>query len=327
MASLQGPVVCPVVRAKQTGLYTVPVNSPLLKAKFIRSGFWGLKGLNSGRTNVGYRPHLRKCRTIRSSFSSSSNGNGSMAGNFSENDADYVNSSVLEAVEVRSGPEGFMIKMRDGRYLRCAHNNPQGGHLPDYAPHPAIVLKMEDGTGLLLPIIVLEMPSVLLMAAVRNVQIARPTMYHVVKDMIEKMGYTVKLVRVTKRVHEAYFAELHLTRLDNEAESIRFDLRPSDAINIAVRCKVPIQVNKFLAYSDGMKVIESEKVSVQSSSSDGLLFTELDRPTGQPCIETKEFILVRNMLIAAVEERYRDAGILISVSVTLTLSPVMSKSS
>lgn len=47
-----------------------------------------------------------------------------------------------------------MVKMRDGRQLRCAHNNPQGGHLPDYAPHPAIVLKMEDGTGLLLPIIV-----------------------------------------------------------------------------------------------------------------------------------------------------------------------------
>lgn len=91
-----------------------------------------------------------------------------------------------------------MIKMRDGRHLRCVHNNPQGGHLPDYAPHPAIVLKMEDGTGLLLPIIVrkflcnslsgasvqkassshiylflltVEMPSVLLMAAVRNVQI------------------------------------------------------------------------------------------------------------------------------------------------------------
>lgn len=57
-------------------------------------------------------------------------------------------------VEVKSGVEGFMIKMRDGRHLRCVHNNPQGGHLPDYAPHPAIVLKMEDGTGLLLPIIV-----------------------------------------------------------------------------------------------------------------------------------------------------------------------------
>ncbi|KAL0438511.1 UNVERIFIED_CONTAM: Bifunctional nuclease 2 [Sesamum latifolium] len=327
MASLQGPVICPVVRAKQIGLYSVPVNSPLLKAKFIRSGFWGLKGLNSGRTNVGYRQHLRKCRTIRSSFSSSSNGNGSMAGNFSENDADYVNSSVLEAAHNHS----TLGKSQSWFVFNCLV---EGGHLPDYAPHPAIVLKMEDGTGLLLPIIVLEMPSVLLMAAVRNVQIARPTMYHVVKDMVEKMGYTVKLVRVTKRVHEAYFAELHLTRLDNEAESIRFDLRPSDAINIAVRCKVPIQVNKFLAYSDGMKVIESEKVLVQSSSSAGLLFTELDRPTGQPCIETKEFILVRNMLIAAVEERYRDAetsrfensvnNIKIVVQCHLVLSPKFS---
>lgn len=55
---------------------------------------------------------------------------------------------------MKSGADGFMIKMRDGRHLRCVHNNPQGGHLPDYAPHPAIVLKMEDGTGLLLPIIV-----------------------------------------------------------------------------------------------------------------------------------------------------------------------------
>lgn len=60
----------------------------------------------------------------------------------------------VDAVEVKSGADGFMVKMRDGRYMRCVHNNPQGGNLPDYAPHPAIVLKMEDGTGLLLPIIV-----------------------------------------------------------------------------------------------------------------------------------------------------------------------------
>ena len=32
------------------------------------------------------------------------------------------------------------------------------------------------------------------------------------------------------------------------------------------------------------------------------------RPDGQPCVEAQEFGLVRNMLIAAVEERYKDAG-------------------
>ncbi|KAF8022790.1 hypothetical protein BT93_F0335 [Corymbia citriodora subsp. variegata] len=311
MGSLQGPVICPTVRAKQAGAYTVPVTAPFMKPKLLRSELWGSRGSFRAKTKVATVTRLsiaRRCRAPRCSFSSSSDGNGSTAENFNENDEDYVNSSIVEAVEVKSGAEGFTIKMRDGRHLRCVHNNPQGGHLPDYAPHPAIVLKMEDGTGLLLPIIVLEMPSVLLMAAVRNVQIARPTLYQVVREMIDKMGYEVRLVRVTKRVHEAYFAQLYLTKMGNKSEYVSFDLRPSDAINIAVRCKVPIQVNKYLAYSDGMKVIESGKLSAQTPGSDGLLFTELDRPSGQPCIETKEFDLVRNMLIAAVEERYRDAA-------------------
>ncbi|KAK1427298.1 hypothetical protein QVD17_15981 [Tagetes erecta] len=306
MSSLQGPVVCQSVHRKQGGINGVPaVNGSLTKAKALRSRMWGFRGVYSRRIHIHGQP---KSKTVTCTFSSSSNGNGSMAESFNENDSDYIDSSIVEAVEVKSGPDGFMMKMRDGRYLRCAHNNPQGGKLPDYAPHPAIVLKMEDGTGLLLPIIVLEMPSALLMAAIRNVQIARPTMYQVVQDMVNKMGYKVKLVRVTKRIHEAYFAQLYLTKVDDETECVSFDLRPSDAINIAVRCNVPIQVNKFLAYNDGMKIVESAKPSVQGSSSDGLTFKELDRPSGQPCVETKEFNLVRNMLVAAVEERYRDAA-------------------
>uniref|UniRef100_A0A6N2LEZ2 CRAL-TRIO domain-containing protein n=1 Tax=Salix viminalis TaxID=40686 RepID=A0A6N2LEZ2_SALVM len=310
MGSLQGPVIYPAVRAKQAGTYSFPMTGPLVKGWLVRSELRGFKGLSGCKSKVvltSRQLKARRCNIVQCSLSSSSDGNGSTAENFNENDGDYVNSSVVEAVEVKNGSDGFVIKMRDGRHLRCVHNNPQCGHLPDNAPHPAIVLKMEDGTGLLLPIIVLEMPSVLLMAAVRNVQIARPTMYQVVKEMVEKMGYEVKLARVTKRVHEAYFAQLYLAKIGNETECVSFDLRPSDAINIAVRCKVPIQVNKYLAYSDGMRVIESGK-PIQSPASDGLLFTELDRPTGQPCLDTKEFDLVRNMLTAAIEERYGDAG-------------------
>ncbi|XP_023771824.1 bifunctional nuclease 2-like [Lactuca sativa] len=123
----------------------------------------------------------------------------------------------------------------------------------------------------------------------------------------EQAPNTLVLVRVTKRIHEAYFARFYLTKVSTENECVSFDLRPSNAINIAVRCKVPIQVNKFLAHSDGMKVVESAKVSFQGSPN-GLIFKELDRPSGQPCIETKEFNLVRNMLITVVEERYRDAS-------------------
>ncbi|XP_020219569.1 bifunctional nuclease 1 [Cajanus cajan] len=303
MGSLKGPVVCHTVLAKVCSV-PMPMN-----ARCVRSDFWGLACTKPKASVLSCHINARKCKTVHCSFNLPSDGTGNMAENFDEKDEDYVNSSVVEAVEVKSGADGFLIKMRDGRQLRCTHNNPHGGLLPDYAPHPAIVLKMEDGTGLLLPIIVLEMPSVLLMAAVRNVQIARPTLYQVVKEMIDKMGYEVRVVRVTKRVHEAYFAQLYLSKVGNEAVCMSFDLRPSDAINIAVRCKVPIQVNKYLAYSDGMRVIESGKLSTQSPGSDGILFTELDRPSGKPCIETKEFNLLHNMLKAVVEERYQDAAL------------------
>ncbi|XP_060173488.1 bifunctional nuclease 1-like isoform X2 [Lycium barbarum] len=305
MSSLQGPVVCPLVCGKRTGM----VNSSIVKATMLRSELCGFNGISSRPVNVARLPRSRVSKLIGCSFSSSSNDNGSMAENFNESDADYVNSSVVEAVEVRSGKDGFMIKMRDGRHVKCVHNNPQGVHLPDYASNPAIVLKTEDGTGLLLPIIVLEMSSVLLMAAIRNVQLARPTMYQVLKEIVEKMGYAVKLVRVTKRVDEAYIAQLYLTKLDNDAERISFDLRPSDAINIAVKCKVPIQVNKNLVYSDGMRIVEFANPAPRTATSNGLLFHGLDKPTGQPSIDEKEFILVRNMLVAAVEERYRDAAL------------------
>ncbi|KAF5182984.1 Bifunctional nuclease, partial [Thalictrum thalictroides] len=70
----------------------------------------------------------------------------------------------------------------------------------------------------------------------------------------------------------------------NETERISFDLRPSDAINIAVRCKVLPFILKI-----------------------AWIF-HLNRPDGKPCAETTEFDLVRNMLIASVEERYRDAA-------------------
>lgn len=100
MGTLQGPVICPTVRAKEAGVYTLPVSLPLKKTKIFRSGFWGFRGNCGGRTKAGAVPHqlhTRKCKTLQCSFSSSSDGNGSMAENFNENDEDYVNSSVVEA--------------------------------------------------------------------------------------------------------------------------------------------------------------------------------------------------------------------------------------
>ncbi|XP_010416128.1 PREDICTED: uncharacterized protein LOC104702028 isoform X2 [Camelina sativa] len=50
-------------------------------------------------------------------------------------------------------------------------------------------------------------------------------------------GLRIRLVRVTKRVNEAYFTQLYLSQVGNASYSISYDLWSSDAINIAVRCK------------------------------------------------------------------------------------------
>lgn len=46
------------------------------------------------------------------------------------------------------------MKLADGSMLRCVHNHSEGARLPDYAAQPAMVLKLEDGSDILLPLIV-----------------------------------------------------------------------------------------------------------------------------------------------------------------------------
>lgn len=100
MVSLQGSIICPDVRARQVGIHSLPVNIPLINFRFFRSELWGIKGVNGSATKVGaLHPQLkvRRCMKVQCTFSSSSNGNGSMAENFNEHDEEYVNSSVVEA--------------------------------------------------------------------------------------------------------------------------------------------------------------------------------------------------------------------------------------
>ena len=100
MGSLQGPVVCPSIRAKQVVVYQVPINNALMKSAMIKSTFWGYNHLRQRTSKTGLlaRPmNIQRRGTVQCTYSSSSNGSGSRAENFKENDEDFVNSSVIEA--------------------------------------------------------------------------------------------------------------------------------------------------------------------------------------------------------------------------------------
>lgn len=95
MRSLQAPVVCPAIRPRQVGACASLVNYTGLKP---RSQFFGNR-IKSVKSQVTTTITLRWCNKsiIKCVFSSHSDGNGSTAENFNENDEEYVNSSVVEA--------------------------------------------------------------------------------------------------------------------------------------------------------------------------------------------------------------------------------------
>lgn len=117
MASLQGPVICPVVRAKKVGVYTLPANH--------KRDLWGFKGISGSKLHVvTRRVSARNYRAARCSFSSFSDGNGSKAENFDENDDDYVTSSILEAGMIQLFQCDFylfMYQMTDPKYV-CSYS-------------------------------------------------------------------------------------------------------------------------------------------------------------------------------------------------------------
>jgi uncharacterized protein len=61
----------------------------------------------------------------------------------------------------------------------------------------------------------------------------------------------VSRVCVTQLLGNTYFARIHYTkggvRKDSTYEEIDVDARPSDAINLAVRCRAPIYIAKEIA--------------------------------------------------------------------------------
>jgi len=95
---VQGPVVCPSIRAKQVAVCSIPmIGAVKMNDRRIRSEFWGLSGVKAKPGFLSCRINTAKCKTVHCSFNSPSNDSGSTAGNFNENDEDYVTSSVIEA--------------------------------------------------------------------------------------------------------------------------------------------------------------------------------------------------------------------------------------
>lgn len=73
----------------------------------------------------------------------------------------------------------------------------------------------------------------------QNMEVTRPLTHDLLKSVITEMGGTVKHIQVSDLRDDIFYAVIVI---DQNGEELEIDSRPSDAIALAVRVKVPIYV-------------------------------------------------------------------------------------
>ncbi|OAY60942.1 bifunctional nuclease isoform X1 [Manihot esculenta] len=303
----------------------------VLREETNASGGGGLI-LNSGgclSIQFGFKRSLKlQCRggrksiiiSCNSSRGSSSDGGGQSAHAHDDHDHDFLQASLLISetlLHYRMRRKGFQEEMTwrlPGRWNPFAILSKESRPDLSFVGHeflrrfqsPTIFLKVSCDGDFLLPIIVGEFAIQKLIDNFRGGDDNGdcPDQFQLVRNLVERLGYKVKMVRITERVVNTYFARVYFSK-PGENKILSVDARPSDAINVANRCKVPIHVSKQVVFTDairisyGMGSMHDRKLTHDES---------LDSPADDPDSLSEELDIVKNMNLAIKEERYGDAA-------------------
>eukprot|EP00246_Nothoceros_aenigmaticus_P001893 TRINITY_DN1257_c0_g2_i1.p1 TRINITY_DN1257_c0_g2~~TRINITY_DN1257_c0_g2_i1.p1 ORF type:complete len:311 (+),score=22.79 TRINITY_DN1257_c0_g2_i1:270-1202(+) len=224
-----------------------------------------------------------------------------------DHDDEYVQAHVLEAVSMVPAHGQLFMTLANGKEVKVHHVNPVQGRLLYKSSTPAIFLKIEHEHDLMLPIVVGEVAvSMLLKALHEEDHGGRPNYYQLLRATVDALNHEVRKVRVTERVDDTYHARIDVGK-PGDSTVVSVDARPSDAINVAVRCKVPILVKKSIVAADAVKpVVDSSYNVLRLTSWDKE--PSLDSADSEPDPVAEEITLMKSMLLAVVEERYADAA-------------------
>ena len=84
----------------------------------------------------------------------------------------------------------------------------------------------------------------------QDTEISRPMTHDLLKNIVEEMGAHISHIMVNDLRDSVFYARLVL---DVNGEQSEIDCRPSDAIAVAVRAKVPIYINEDVLEQAGVK--------------------------------------------------------------------------
>lgn len=138
-----------------------------------------------------------------------------------------------------------------------------------------VVILREKDAERYLPIWIGPAEADAIAVRLQEVTVARPLTHDLLASMIEQLGGTVRSVVVNDLANDTFFARIHVER---DGKVIEVDSRPSDAIAIAVRAKVPIYVDESVLDRAGVLLnAEGEPLDTAEGRSGGITPEERQR--------------------------------------------------
>lgn len=114
--------------------------------------------------------------------------------------------------------------------------------------HRIVMLRDVDGERQL-PIWIGPCEAEAITMELQDAEIARPVTHDLLKNVIGEMGGKVSHILINELKDQVYFARLFV---DVDGRMLEIDSRPSDAIAVAVRAKVPIFVDESVLDEAGI---------------------------------------------------------------------------
>jgi len=128
-------------------------------------------------------------------------------------------------------------------------------------PHnqPIVLLKEQQGERYL-PIWIGAVEATAIAFALQGVEPPRPLTHDLMRDLLSGLHVAVDRIVVTELRDGTFYAEIHLS---SGEEPIVVSSRPSDAIALAVRVRVPIFADESVLTEAGIEIEDDEQDEVE----------------------------------------------------------------
>jgi bifunctional DNase/RNase len=127
-----------------------------------------------------------------------------------------------------------------------------------------VVMLKEKTAPRYLPIWIGHFEADAIAIPMQNVPVSRPLTHDLLKSAIEQLGGKITRVVINELADETFYAKVIV---ELSGRGVEVDSRPSDAIALAIRAKVPIFVEETVFEQAGM-VFDSDEAPAEAEASD-----------------------------------------------------------